>query len=97
MEIKTLAELKRHLATPNATLQMIEYASCIQGEWIEKTPHNSNPRKVAILQTNAVALKDDTKEWGKSWLWFGKASEWSFNGNQATNLTPYTKIVYLVN
>ena len=97
MEIKTLAELKRHLATPNATLQITEFASCIRGEWIEKQPHNPKPRQVAKLQTNSVALKDETTKSGTSWLEFGKAIEWTFNGNQATKLTPYTKIVYLVN
>ena len=92
--MKTLADLKRYLATPEATLQMIAYSSCIRGEWIEATPKNNEARKVGKLQTNSFALIDSNGK--KSWLDFGKSSYWSFDGNTVFYSTDYCRITYIM-
>lgn len=98
--MKTLADFKRYLATPEATLQMvaIEHRNPNTGEWVSKPPHNPNPRKVAKVQTNSIALLDPMTKSGKSWLDFGKASEWQFDSasNTAVNETKYTRLTYLL-
>jgi hypothetical protein len=81
--MKTLAEFKRKLAVTDITVSMSReiYEN---GTWVmhEQRPELSAPRKVAKLQTNAVAFATDLPS-GASWLWFGSATEWAFNGNQA--------------
>lgn len=94
--MKTLTDLKRYLATPSATVTMTNYELPAGDGWRALTPHNTNPRTVAKLQTNAVALFDDTTKSGKSWLTFGNASEWTFDGLIATNTTKYCRLTYRI-
>ena len=88
--MKTLADLKRELAKPNATLTLLAYA--VSGE---PKPHvyAGVARTVHTLQTNAVALSHP--ENGKvSWLTFGKAGDWKFDGNVATYADAYISLTY---
>lgn len=43
-------------------------------------------REVKVVQSNAVAFEVPGKT-EPSWLWFGKASEWKFENNQAIFFT----------
>lgn len=94
--MKTLADLKRYLALPEASLRMVSLEWLRDGEWVSTHVRNPNFRGVAVLQTNAVALADDTVKSGKSWLYFGKASEWAFDegSNLIVNLSGSTRITY---
>jgi hypothetical protein len=96
--MRSLADLKRYLALPNAAMRMVshEWYNATQGEWISKSPHNPNYRGVSILQSNAVAFEDDTTKSGKSWLYFPKASEIAFDSatNQITITERSTRLVY---
>lgn len=94
--MKTLADLKRYLATPNATLTMTSREIPNNGEWQLRPVHNPNPRQVKKLQTNAVALWDDTTSSGTCWLDFDKASEWKFNGNTAILETEFIRLTYTI-
>jgi hypothetical protein len=72
--MNTLADFKRYLATPNARVRMISF----HGQ--TPNPALAEWRTVAKLQTNAVAFATANNS-GKSWLEFGKASGWTFDGN----------------
>jgi hypothetical protein len=82
--MKNLSELKRYLTLKGAALRLVSYEWLKGNEWVSVPPHNPNFRFVAKLQTNAVALEDDTMKSGKSWLDFGKASEWAFDRSTNT-------------
>ena len=96
--MKTLTDLKRYLATPNATLTMTGHALLNRNqEWIPSPVlHNPNPRTVKKLQTNAVALNDNATKSGESWLDFGKASEWTFTDNTATLTSSFVRLTYTI-
>lgn len=94
--MRTLAELKRHLATPEATLQMTAYELLRDGEWVSVPVKNPEVRKVAKLQANAVSLYTDGSRSGVSWLYFEKASEWSFDGNKAIQTGSNVRLTYTV-
>jgi hypothetical protein len=91
--MKTLADFKRYLATPDAQLNMIE----LSYNGVDKPVKDWGFRRVAKLQTNSVALATPTLASGKSWLDFGKASEWTFNeaNKSAVNESNGTRITYL--
>lgn len=95
--MKTLADLKRYLAKDGATLQLVsrEHLNS-ENVWVSATPFNTDKRKVAKLQTNSVSLVTPTNKSGVSWLDFGKASEWTFDGNKATTETNHFRMTYLV-
>jgi hypothetical protein len=90
--MKTLADFKRYLATPDASLKMIHLS--YNGQ--ERPVFTNEWRTVAKLQTNSVALRTPTNKSGKSWLEFGKASEWLFDEQNKTcqNESNGTRIVY---
>lgn len=92
--MKTLTDLKRYLATPSATVTMTNYELPASDGWRALTPHNTNPRTVAKLQTNSVALFDDTTKSGKCWMDFGKASQWTFDGDTAIKTSEYCRLTY---
>lgn len=94
--MKTLAELKRHLATPNATMQMTAYEILKDGQWESRPVRNSEARTVAKLQTNAVSLHTDNSRSGVSWLYFEKASEWQFDGDKAIQTSGGIRLTYTV-
>jgi hypothetical protein len=91
--MKTLADFKRYLATPDARLELIE----LSYNGIDKPVKDRGFRAVAKLQTNSVALATPTNKSGKSWLDFGKASEWTFNeaNKSAIYESRGTKLTYL--
>lgn len=93
--MKTLADLKRYLALPNAAMRMVSIEWLRDGEWQVTPVRNPDFRGVAVLQSNAVAFEDATKS-GKSWLYFGKASEWAFDeaSQIAVNVSGGTRITY---
>lgn len=95
-KMNTLTDLKRYLATPNAVITMTGYELPAGDGWRALTPHNTKPRTVAKVQTNAVALFDDNTESGKCWLDFGKAAEWSFDGNTAIKTSDYCRLTYRI-
>lgn len=74
--MNSLADFKRELAKPTTQIRML----VINGG--EPRPNISGWRTVAKLQTSAVALRNS--EGHESWLYFGKASDWSFTGKFAT-------------
>lgn len=69
LEIGTLAELKRTL-TMGASVETLT----MQRGAVVPESHPFRVRQVTKVQTQAVRL-------GKSWLDFGKASEWNFEGD----------------
>jgi hypothetical protein len=95
--MQTLAEMKRHLATPDATLTMTNYEVLKDEGWKSSPPRHSGARKVAKLQTNAVSLYTDGTRSGVSWLYFGKASNWEFSGNVAICTDGTIRMTYEVN
>lgn len=91
-----LADLKRHLATPGATLTMTGYEMLVNGQFQHRPIRNPNPRQVAKLQLNSVALFDDSTKSGKSWLDFGLASDWKFEGNTAVCTPGQIRLTYTI-
>jgi len=77
MEVRNLAQFKRFLATPGATVTMIEHSAFEQMR-PEKRDEMFGPRTVQKLQTNAVQFSNG------GWLHFGKASDWTFENDTAT-------------
>jgi len=96
--MKNLSDFKRYLATPDAELRLaaIEHLNLTTGEWMAKPPHNADWRKVAKVQSNAIALITPTTKSGSSWLYFGKASEWTFNADNALAISAneHTRLTY---
>lgn len=74
--MNSLADFKRELAKPTTQIRMLT----INGG--EPGPRIAGWRTIAKLQTNAVALRNS--DGGQSWLYFGKASDWTFSGKFAT-------------
>lgn len=76
--LKSLADFRRFLALPGATIQLIRHDRCPN---IEKHAEMWKPRKVAKLQTNAVKFTNN------GWLhWDGKlggttAKSFRWNGS----------------
>jgi hypothetical protein len=84
MNLTSLADFKRFLATPGATVQIVRHDWV--GEGAGKIPakdHFFDPRKVQKLQTNAVAFVSPHDKNG-SWLWFRKAKDFRFEGDVVT-------------
>lgn len=73
--IKTLADFKRFLATPGATVQVIRH-DFVTPE--KAKPGFFEPKQVARVQTNAVKFTTG------SWLPFGKAAHYRFAGDEVT-------------
>lgn len=73
--IKTLADFKRFLATPGATLQVIQH-DFVTPE--KAKPGFFDPKQVALVQSNSVKFTTG------SWLPFGKAKDYRFNGDEVT-------------
>jgi hypothetical protein len=90
--MKTLADFKRFLAEPDATLTLIKYA--VNGD-VQLHKYQGIPRKVSKLQTNSVRLA--TPEGKTSWLDFGKASEWAFDDELAVNANSGVVLIYRLN
>lgn len=89
--IGSLADFKRWLATPGATVQVIHHWRG-DGSWLEEARRRAffSPRTVKTLQTNGVYFSDN------SFLGFGKAKDWSFKDDCATVQFggPHATIVY---
>ena len=91
--MRTLADLKRAVATPNTTLTLVASLAPKTGEVGHK--YLNLTRRVAKAQTNAVALLDPETN-RTSWLDYGKATNWSFAGDLATYSTDYIILTYRV-
>lgn len=65
--VKNLAEFKRWLTTPGATVTMIRH------DWYPTGKLMNVPRTVLTLQTNGVQF------FGGSWLYFRSAKEYRFS------------------
>jgi hypothetical protein len=94
MQPRNLAEFKRFLALPGATVTMIEHSAFEQMR-PEKRDEMFGPRTVQKLQTNAVQFSNG------GWLQFGKAADWTFENDTATcrigareGYRPALKMVY---
>lgn len=78
VNLKTVADFKRFLARPGATVQLIrhDWASRREGK-----PALWEPRGVAKLQSNGVAFKTCDHV---SWLYFEGAKRFKFEGDVMT-------------
>lgn len=94
MELKTLADFKRALATPDATLTITHFVHTATGRPMEHKFANLN-RPIVKVQTNAVAILSPVTIY--SWLYFGNASDWVFNGNIACQVDEHAILVYRLN
>lgn len=70
--MKTFAQLKRDLKV-NVAVKTL--ANTI------KPDKNGQTRNIAIVQTNAIAFRDNTHHSGLSWLWWEKAGQYEYEGN----------------
>lgn len=95
--MKTLSDFKRYLATPKAALRMISLDYYQNNEWVSRPVRNPEWREIGKLQTNAFTLVTPSSKSGASWLYFGKASEWSFDSgsNLIVNLSGGTRLTYV--
>lgn len=75
--IASLAEFKRFLALPGATLQITHHWRG-DGAWLPQERREAffGLRTVKKLQTNGLQLSDG------SWLYFGSASDWTWRGDE---------------
>ncbi|QRM34772.1 hypothetical protein [Microvirga sp. VF16] len=79
VNIRSLADFKRFLAHPGATIETLRNDVMTRnGQTPETRPHAYGTRQVKKLQTNAVQFT------GNNWLWFGKAAEYRFSGDVVT-------------
>ena len=82
--MKSLAEFKRYLAKPNSKIRMSE----LYWQGVPQDVFFKDWRGVRKLQSTQVQLENG------SWLTFGKASEWEFDGSKAIVDSDGIKIVY---
>ncbi len=96
--MQTLADFKKALAMDGAIIRHTLREYFKDGEWVTQpiNPALAIPRRVAKLQTNAVAFDTENKS-GKSWLYFEKASFWKFDGNTATYENDGLRLTYEIN
>lgn len=92
IELKSLAGFKRALARPGAMVQIIEHSFAETRK--PKSDPFWQPRKVVRLLAGSAAF--EMPEGRASWLQFGKASNWSFEGNRAKMNDDGLRIVYVV-
>ena len=94
--MKTLSDFKRYLATENAAIRLDGIETYKDNEWVAGTVFNADFRTVAKVQTNSVALVTPNNKSGKSWLDFGKASDWVFDAEAKTavNTSSGTRLTY---
>jgi len=80
VDIKTLADLKRVLATPDVVVTLLGFYDVAREVAM---PHKflNEPRKVGKLQTDSVRF--DTESGAPSWIYFGGAKAWMFEKNEA--------------
>ena len=79
VNICSLAEFKRFLARPGATLETVRNDVMTRnGQTPETRPQCYGLRQVKKLQTNAVQFT------GANWLWFEKAAKYRFAGDVVT-------------
>ena len=90
--VKTLADFKRFLASPGATLQVIRHDFVTTDK---AKPGFFEPKTVALVQSNAVKFSTG------SWLPFGKAAHYRFTGSDEVTIAlsdgvgpdPFAKIM----
>lgn len=88
--LTTLASFKRSLQAGDA-YELISNAWMQDGVWredIESHKYGFVPRTAAKVQTNAVMWE------GGSWFQFGKASDWTFDGDVASREDEYGRLTY---
>ncbi|MFC1459379.1 hypothetical protein ACETIH_22295 [Microvirga arabica] len=79
VNIRSLADFKRFLARPGATIETLRNNVMTRnGRTPETRPQDFGAHQVKKLQTNAVQFTGD------NWLWFGKAAEYRFAGDVVT-------------
>jgi len=79
VSIRSLADFKRFLAPPGATLEVLRNDVMTRDGFTPETrPQSFGKHQVKKLQINAGQLAGD------NWLWFGKAAEYRFEGDVVT-------------
>jgi len=81
VELNTLADFKRFLATKGATIQLIRHDFHNPQPGIRGAKFNFNPRTVEKLQTNSVKFS------GGSWLNLSPASHFRFDGTDMVTVS----------
>jgi len=89
--MKNLAQLKKIVALPNTTLTL----TATESNGMPAHKFLGITRKVGKIQTNGIYLVDPETNRG-SWLDWGKASLWSFDGDLATYQDEWTTLTYKV-
>lgn len=79
--MKNLAEFKRVLQTPGVKLETLSLANGLAGGRL----FVGQIRRVNKADTTGVYLSDETTTGRGSFLGYGKASEWEFSEDIATN------------
>jgi hypothetical protein len=83
--MNNLADLRRALTIPGVVLKLIDMDPTTRRIWkAERLTVAEAGRKVAKVQTNAWMFE------GGSWMDFGKAADWKFEGNRMTWTDPHT-------
>lgn len=80
VNVKTLADFKRFLAQPGATVQVV------RNDWMdaEKTPHPVVPKAGYFEPKQVSRLKSNGVYFTTGWLAFPKAAHVRFDGDTAT-------------
>ena len=81
-QLDTLADFKRALNTKGVQLETLSLANHVSGGRL----HVGQIRPVISADTTGVYLATEGKSSRGSFLGYGKASEWIFNGDIATNV-----------
>ncbi|MBD2746134.1 hypothetical protein IC232_05405 [Microvirga sp. BT688] len=79
VNVRTLADFKRFLARPGASIETVRNDVMMRnGQTPETRPQAYGLRQVKKLQTNAVQFTGD------NWLWFDKVAKYRFAGDTVT-------------
>ena len=84
--INNLADFKRVLQTPGVQLETLALANYVK----EGRLYVGQIRPVNIYNTTGIYLATEGVKGRGSFLGYGKASEWIFNGLIATNICGYS-------
>ena len=83
--INNLASFKRYLQD-GGRLRLVKHMNYIEGDKVDTSRFNKNIGVVRVpvkVQTNGFYLAPEDNSTDAKWMEYGKASDWSFNGNIA--------------
>ena len=99
-KVTTLAGLKHYFKAGGTATLVAHLHHSVSGEVFDVSQRHAAlgvRRKPCKVQGNAVAFESVLEPGEASWLYYGNASSWTFDGNTARVRTGHSELVYELN